>query len=178
MMRVYFDTEFTGLHQHTTLISIGCVADDGRTFYAECTDYNPAQVGAWIQENVIAHLRFTEEVRREGGMNGVLFDGYVGDRQFIADHLALWLAQWDHVEVWGDVLAYDWVLFCELFGGGAECLPRNVCYIPFDLSTLLKVKGLDPNLRREAFAGPVEGERHNALHDALVIKACVAKLGI
>jgi uncharacterized protein YprB with RNaseH-like and TPR domain len=32
----YFDTEFTGLHQNTTLISIGLIADTGDT-YAELT---------------------------------------------------------------------------------------------------------------------------------------------
>ena len=38
-MRIFFDTEFTGLHQNTTLISIGCIDENGRTFYAESTDY-------------------------------------------------------------------------------------------------------------------------------------------
>jgi len=35
MTRIFFDTEFTGLHKDTTLISIGLIAEDGRTFYAE-----------------------------------------------------------------------------------------------------------------------------------------------
>jgi len=39
-MKIYFDTEFTGLHKNTTLISIGCVAENGKTFYAELTDYD------------------------------------------------------------------------------------------------------------------------------------------
>ncbi len=34
-MNIYFDTEFTGLHKNTTLISIGMIAENGRTFYAE-----------------------------------------------------------------------------------------------------------------------------------------------
>ena len=31
-MKLFFDTEFTGLHQATTLISLGIIAEDGRTF--------------------------------------------------------------------------------------------------------------------------------------------------
>lgn len=43
-MKVFFDTEFTGLHQKTTLISIGLISEDGKTFYAELTDYDQTQV--------------------------------------------------------------------------------------------------------------------------------------
>ena len=35
MTKIFFDTEFTGLHQKTTLISIGLIAETGETFYAE-----------------------------------------------------------------------------------------------------------------------------------------------
>ncbi len=172
-MRVYFDTEFTGLHQRTTLISIGAVSDDGQEFYAEFTDYDEAQVDDWIRENVLAHLRFTENVKRDGP-RGVLLDGFVGDRAYIAPFLGAWLSRWDTVKIWSDCLAYDWVLFCELFGG-AFGIPPNVYYIPFDLSTLLKVKGHNPDVNREEFAG-MDGAKHNALHDAKVIRACVQKL--
>ena len=39
-MKLYFDTEFTGLHKNTTLISVGLIAEDGQEFYAEFTDYD------------------------------------------------------------------------------------------------------------------------------------------
>jgi hypothetical protein len=35
--KIFFDTEFTGLHQGTTLISIGLISECGKTFYAEFT---------------------------------------------------------------------------------------------------------------------------------------------
>ncbi len=38
-MLVFLDTEFTQFHR-PDLISIGLVAEDGREFYAERTDYN------------------------------------------------------------------------------------------------------------------------------------------
>ena len=34
-MKIFFDTEFTGLVQNTKLISIGMVDENGRAFYAE-----------------------------------------------------------------------------------------------------------------------------------------------
>ena len=42
--KIFFDMEFTGLHQKTTLISIGLIAEDGRTFYAEFNDYDKSQL--------------------------------------------------------------------------------------------------------------------------------------
>lgn len=36
-MLIFFDTEFTDLHWQAKLISIGLVAEDGRTFYADLT---------------------------------------------------------------------------------------------------------------------------------------------
>jgi hypothetical protein len=172
-MKIFFDTEFTGLHQNTTLISIGLVAENGRTFYAEFTDYNQAQVDPWIQDNVVANLLFADDARRNGP-RGVLLYSYVGDTLFIVEQLKNWLSQFDKVEMWSDCLAYDWVLFCELFGGAFR-LPENIYYIPFDLCTLFKLKGIDPDANREEFAGMI-GNKHNALHDARVIKACYEKV--
>ena len=80
------------------------------------------------------------------------------------------------VEIWSDCLAYDWVLFCQLFGG-AFGIPKEIYYIPFDLCTLLRAKGIDPDVNREKFAEMEGGEKHNALWDARVIKACCEKFG-
>lgn len=55
-MKMFFDTEFTGLHMDTTLISIGIVSEDGRKFYAEFLDYDESQCNDWITENVIKNL--------------------------------------------------------------------------------------------------------------------------
>lgn len=52
-MKLFFDTEFTGLHKNTTLISLGIVSEDGRRFYAEFQDYDRKQCNEWIKENVI-----------------------------------------------------------------------------------------------------------------------------
>ena len=173
MMKVFFDTEFTGLHQNTTLISIGCVAEDGRTFYAEFDDYARDQCDDWIKNHVIANLLYKGEYGPFAGTSEWFMRS---DKRIIRAVFSLWLSQLGSVEMWSDCLAYDWVLFCELFGGAFH-IPQNVYYIPFDLATLFKVMGIDPDINREEFSGMSGGPKHNALWDAQVIKACYATVG-
>src|SRR3990167_606425 len=117
-MKIFFDTEFTGLHKNTTLISIGLYASNGLAFYGELTDFDESQVNDWIRENVIKNLR--------GGVAGTVEDCgetfCVGNRKFVADELRAWfghvagVAMKGNCDMWSDCLAYDWVLFCDLFG--------------------------------------------------------------
>jgi hypothetical protein len=176
-MRIFWDCEFTGLHYNTTLISIGCIAEHGQIFYGEFTDYDKSQVDDWIQEHVINNLILTEIQKQNGGRGGCIQEGYVGDTQYIKSCLESYLGQFDSVEMWSDCLAYDWVLFCELWGGALN-IPKNIYYIPFDICTLFQNKGINPDVNRERFAGVVAGEKdkHNALWDAKVIKACYETL--
>lgn len=163
MTKIFFDTEFTGCRQRTTLISIGCVAESGETFYAELNDFDREQVDEWIERHVLANLKPEKA-------------NWIGDRQSTSAQLAEWLTQFKHVEMWSDCLAYDWVLFCELFGGAFN-IPNNVATIPFDLATMFKLKGIDPDVNRELFSGITSDSvpKHNALWDAQVIKACYEK---
>ncbi len=171
--KLFFDTEFTGLHQNTTIISIGLVAETGQTFYAEFTDYDKTQINGWIQENVINKLVLTEldnaAYPEEWRINA--------DKETVKEALEQWLKQFDQVEIWSDCLAYDWMLFCQIFGHAFN-VPKNVFYIPFDICTVFKVKGIDPDINREQFSGFIDQtmSKHNALHDAFVIKACYDKL--
>ena len=161
-MKVFFDTEFTGLHQNTTLISIGLVDENGREFYAELIDYDQTQVDDWLQDNVIANLNgknrsTTEQLRYD---------------------LAEWLSAYDKVEMWSDCLSYDWVLFNNIWGHAFD-IPKNVYYIPFDICTMMKLKGVDPDINREEYAFnavPETAQKHNALWDAQVIRACYENL--
>ena len=189
-MKVFFDTEFTGLHQYTTLISIGCVSEDNRTFYAEFNDYDETQVDDWLKENVIANLKFgpppkgQEEhytaARVKNNISNDIYDGFSvelrGDTKTIRKELDQWLKQFGGVEMWSDCLSYDWVLFNQIFGHAFN-IPRNVYCIPFDICTVFKLKGIDPDVNREEFAEITKSvEKHNALWDAKVIKACYLKL--
>jgi len=162
-MKIFFDTEFTGLHQDTTLMSIGLVDEDGRTFYAELGDYDGNQVDDWIKDNVVAN--FTGEGRRM--------------KPALAHDLREWLSVYDRAEMWSDCLAYDWVLFNDIWGHAFD-IPKNVYYIPFDICTLMKIKGIDPDISREDYAyadmPSPDTNKHNALHDAWTIKRCYEKL--
>jgi hypothetical protein len=171
-MRVFMDTEFTGLRKDTDLISLALIAEDGRAFYAEFNNIDFLSQDAWIKENVYPGLRFqfTKSMPRLDPD----YHACCGYPYEVKAYLEEWLMQFDQVEIWSDCLAYDWVLFCELFGG-AMAIPANVYYIPFDICTLFKMRGIDPDINREEFAG-LTGQKHNALHDAKVIKACYEKL--
>jgi len=175
----FYDSEFTGLHQSTTLISLALVSENGESFYAEFTDYDHSQCDDWIKENVLTHTRwlsqpvYTANLWREGTLTLCL-----GDRKQVTKALAEWLASYEQIEIWADCLAYDWVLFCELFGGALK-LPPNIFYMPNDLATLFKIKGYDPDCDREAFAetDPKQKiQKHNALWDAQVAKTCYQRL--
>lgn len=177
-MRIYFDTEFTGLHNGTTLISIGCVAETGENFYAELTDFDLAQVNNWIVENVLIHLKF-KGMKENSIMSAGTTDWCVGTQKYVGTQLRRWLAKWDKVEMWSDVLAYDWMLFNQLianYNKGYPELPSNIYYIPFDISTYFKIKGIDPDCKRTEFAQVANSDQHNALDDAFVIKACYDRL--
>jgi hypothetical protein len=171
--KIFFDTEFTGLHQKTTLISIGLISECGKTFYAELTDYDMLQCDNWIFENVIKNLLFNEYPN-----SGIVLSNDMSCFEVKANSLSVkeklekWLSQFENVEIWSDCLSYDWVLFNQLFGHAFN-IPKNVYYIPFDICTIFKIKGIDPDISREEYASMSENSvKHNALWDAKVIKKC------
>lgn len=172
MTRIFFDTEFTGLIQNTSLISIGCISDCGKTFYAELVDYNKDQIDDWLQINVLDNC-LRPPVHYNGSQEHVRV---TTDMKMLKRLLTEWLSQFDQVEMWSDCLAYDWVLFNSIFGSAFD-IPKHVYYIPFDLCTLLKINGFDPDISRELLCGELlpKGNKHNALYDAEVIKICVQK---
>lgn len=177
-IKLFFDTEFTGLHQRTTLISLGIISEQGRTFYAEFTDYHADQIDEWLKENVIHKLVLNDfDVDRDYSpySNDVV---YKGSAEEVVQALMHWLGNDDQYEIWSDCLSFDWVLFCNLFGH-AFSVPSNIYYIPFDICTLFKVNGIDPDISREKFGCGehyADMPKHNALWDARVIKMCYDKL--
>lgn len=73
-MRIFFDTEFTGLTDEAKLISIGLIDETGqRTFYAEVSGIEAEECSAFCQANVLPLLehghtemqldRLTQELR-------------------------------------------------------------------------------------------------------------------
>lgn len=175
-MKIFFDTEFTGLHQKTSLISIGLISEDDKTFYAEVKDYDKSQLDSWLKQNIIdktSYLKDSDNMEISSYSSEYFYAPLT--KGVLRKKLTEWLAQFDTVEMWSDCLAYDWVLFNEIFGHAFN-IPKNVYYIPFDICTLFKIKGIDPDINREEFVNMTSDEKHNALHDAEIIKRCYEKL--
>lgn len=183
---LFYDSEFTGLTQHATLISLALVADDRQHFYAEFTDYNLDQVDDFIASEVIANTLWLNRPDAAALADKIeQSDGAVrclGDTSWVLEHLRHWLDQWDSVQIWADHVAYDWVLFCQLFGG-ALSLPSNIHYIPLDLCTFLHSHHYDPDCNRADFGAdympatlPATGAIHNALYDAQLSRACYRRV--
>jgi hypothetical protein len=193
--KVFFDCEFTGLHKNTTLISIGLISECGKTFYAELTDYDRLQINDWVRNNVISKLNYPK-IESNAKMASLSDDTrsdmvIYGTQDDVKFHLIHWLKQFKEIEMWGDVLAYNWVLFCQIFGGGRNIPCKYIgddspiegeivwhpSYIPFDIATLFYVKGIDPDINREEYVGVNDSsDKHNALHDARIIRKCFNKL--
>lgn len=177
--QLYLDTEFTGLHQNTSLISLGLCDDQDRTFYAEFTDYRQDQVDQWIQQNVLSKTRWLSDSEwPEAPFSEVTKNSTecVGNSEYVVSQLIPWLEHYPNIEIWGDCLAWDWVLFCELFGG-AFGLPKHIHYMPRDLVTLLHQHELDVDLDRFAYVEQdSDKNQHNALADARVLRAMVNQL--
>ncbi len=157
-MKIFFDTEFTGLKKDTELLSIGLVTETWEEFYAELYDYRKWNIDSWVEENVLAHFTWENSVWHTE----------------LKEQLSEWFDKFEDIEMWSDCLAYDWVLFNNIFGTAFD-IPKNIYYIPFDICTLFKMKWIDPDINREEFSG-IEWKKHNALHDARVIKWCYDKL--
>ena len=149
-MKLFFDTEFTGLNIKTTLISLGIISQDGRTFYAEFNDYDANQVDKWIKENVIDNLLMSAPLSGEdkyyvatsNTIEQDLYSNYNvklrGNSEYIKKELATWLAQFDEVELVSDVAHYDMVLFINIFGTAFD-LPSNVSAACHDINQDLEL---------------------------------------
>lgn len=207
--KIFLDTEFTGLRQDTTLISLALVAEDERSLYLEFNNYDRTQVDDWIFTNVIANLFL---LKREDLANPDIEYASLIKRSFddkFVSHIEKntyetgvsyknliegWLRRFGQVQIISDCPAYDWVLFCGLWGNALR-LPEfisPVCHdINQDLAKVYMVSDREGfNLIREniAFDSPdreadkfrdrtgIKSPKHNALWDAIVIKKCWGKL--
>lgn len=111
-MLVFIDTEFTDFVQ-IDLISIALVAEDGREFYAERTDYRLGDCNDFVRAAVLPLL---------GRMPGVSCD---------RDELTCRLRGWFDALPEPAILVFDyfpdWELLVDaLLGDVHETLPRNV----------------------------------------------------
>lgn len=185
VLRIYFDTEFTGLRKDTDLISIGLVAEGGNTFYAEFTDYDRTKLNAWLFKNVIKNLEHPE-------YNPDYKDYRIeADRKLIQFHLNKWLEtvrDGREVQFVSDCASYDTVLLFDLLTGGGTALdlPEWISPVVFDilypisgelaygydmLTNIHKAFDFSRELIIDDWGFHFDGMKHNALYDAKIIKA-------
>lgn len=145
-VKVYFDTEFTGLRKDTDLISIGMIANDpylklSRYLYLELNDYDQSKVNDWIQDNVINNLIFKDDkVDPISDDNCIMAKCNKAEaRDYIRDWLkdihnkALIDSESAKVQLVSDVAHYDFVLFLDLFGTALD-LPDFISPVCLDIN--------------------------------------------
>lgn len=208
--KLFFDTEFTELTRDASLISIGLISETGVTFYAELNDYNHVNLSEFVHKNVLPRRIYGEispgtESHEERTEPRVLINPVTakevemydirmhGSRYQVKQALAEWLKQFGPVELWGDVITWDHLLFVNLFGSSFD-VPGNVLYMAFDLATVFREKNMDPDFNRQDYIADrigniklvngnypesqedIANSLHNALYDAMITRLCYAKL--
>lgn len=184
-MKIYFDTEFTGLTKNTDLVSIGLIAENGSTFYGELTDFNIAKCDQWVKDNVVGKLKYYNKYDyyyKENNHSVEILDS----KHRVGIHLNLWLNTFlEEIQFVSDVAHYDFVLLIDLLtqGKSALDLPEYITPAVYDINQLMAQKldismhqAFDLNreeilvqMHRSGFSDlPIE--KHNALWDAFVIK--------
>lgn len=115
-MRYWFDTEFIEDGKTIELISIGIISEDNREYYAISSDFEEYKSCKWVKENVLVHLddnivrRTKLEIKQE-------VIKFIGSKK---------------AEFWVYNGAYDWVVFCQLFGHIRD-LPKNFPWYANDI---------------------------------------------
>jgi DNA polymerase III epsilon subunit-like protein len=174
MKIVFVDAEYTGEHAYTTLVSIGLVTLDGDELYVTLDDYDRDQVTDWLRDNVLSLI---DESRSVPGKEAY-------------ERVSSWLdahADGERISICSAGLGPDILLLFELYHHACperryfhalHCLPPYLNHAHhLDLNTLFLGAGIDPEADRDAFAGvTVPGRRHDAIHDALVVRECFLKL--
>lgn len=202
-MKLFLDMEFTSLSNDAGMISIGLVSEDNRAFYAEFNDFRerlaiePPDQQLWVNTNI--KLRSVNP-----GKAGYLPDYHYGDQLSIQNMLLNWLSQFqsEQIELITDVGAYDYVHFVRLLTtiapgqrtlcdkAGAMAMPNNFNRTYEDLNIFIaEYKGITPEqafdidrlelletLYPETDVAVIRDGKHNALADALVIKAIFEKI--
>lgn len=157
MINVFFDCEFTKLQlpldpEPNELISIGCISEDGKQFYAENSCYEVRNCSDFVVETVLPLL--------EGGK-------YLIHYSELAKQLRLWIESFDsEVVMWSDAPYLDWQHVKHMFDSwgwpsNLNRIPKQLVFnsingIRFDNGVEEAFRTFKPSLRR-----------HHALDDAI-----------
>ena len=182
-MKIYFDTEFTGLTKDTDLVSIGLIAENSSTFYGEINDFDITKCDQWVKDNVVSKLKYYNKYDCYYKENDHSIET-LDTKHRVGIQLALWLNTFlEEIEFVSDVAHYDFTLLIDLLtqGKSALDLPEYITPAVYDINQLMAQKlnltmqqAFDysrEQLLEELFKyNPYKEHKHNALYDAVVIK--------
>lgn len=152
MHPVYFDFEFTNLERDSEPMSIGLVAQSGRTFYAECDDYDAERVSGFTHEVVMPLM----------ALKLVPLDAQ-GSKRAVGQALLNWLLD----------LPGPAHLHCDSTWDIHQLRALQSAYSHPDWPSaeVVRINGnsLGESIRDSFFAVP-RHYRHHALHDAMALR--------
>lgn len=161
-MKYFLDTEFIETGFSLQLVSIGIVAEDGRTFYAENSSFDERLADEWVRENVLSRLQWWDWYKSKNHFflqtasgSVEVFGTITHIRSILLDFLTI---DDDPPEFWGYYADYDWVVFCWIFGRMGD-LPKGFPMYCRDIKQLLDESG------KNKIPDPLN--EHNALDDAI-----------
>ena len=171
-MNYYLDTEFlctnhAGIDETVELISIALLREDGKSFYriSKSVDVKDVYLNDWIRENVIPGLMPKQTVSRFEDFKRMMAN-YGKPREQIRNDLTDFIREEEQItkckldaRFFAYYSAYDWVLFCQLFGGLMN-LPKGFAYHCVDLRVLFDVAGMTKEQPKRAV--PQSANKHNA----------------
>lgn len=160
MTKIFFDTEFTHLITPLTpapaaLISIGCISEDGKKFYAENGKVKIEQCSQFVIDTVLPLL--------ERGSKRVPYGR-------LAHHLRSYVESFnDEVVFWSDAPVFDWYHVSDMF---------NIFGWPENLNREPKALFFDSTIKQTRFKNGVKNafytlklRPHHALDDAIANRA-------
>lgn len=168
-MKYFLDTEFIESAERKTidLISIGIVSEDGRKYYAISNEFDPEKASDWVTENVLSKLPPKPGIFNpaEASIRELSESKAWKSREQIKQELLDFITPDEKgIEFWAGWAAYDWVVFCWIFGCMID-LPDGFPYYCNDVIQWLNQLGLTRD-----FLPPEPENAHNALDDAQWVK--------
>jgi len=168
-MKYFIDTEFKEKPCTIDLISIGIVGEDGREYYALCSDFKLKEVwnDEWLRDNVLfpiykEHIHGDMQLINSFSIRTMrhIMGVFGKSKKQIANDIEIFVSQ---PEFYGYYSNYDWVVFCWIFGRMLD-LPKGFPMYCKDLKQMMDDRGLTKEWKRVNCPDPI-GE-HNALIDA------------
>jgi hypothetical protein len=180
MLRYFIDTEFVeNQSAHTLeLVSLALVGEDGREYYAQAEWFNPHNASQWIWDHVFASL---QKCTYPGSKTE---QALIEDQKYHVQHVCskqecVWQSKarmkkditafldpevYGPVELHGWCAGYDFVVFCQAFGGMLE-LPAGYPHYIHEIQQVLDERGL-----ADSDLPPQSSQAHHALDDALYLR--------